>query len=249
MYDDGIVVTDIASDGMIFEQHPVLGCITIGQVSVIDSGTFNLYDVEFGISNCTLQFAFLNGSSFVGIGTLDNTVTPEVLTLFTVGDVAGTSVSLVTVTARLSASPPPPPPPPCHLSTSFEFNATGPFCIGTAPFIARFSSGVSKTENNPDLYSTGDFAWHVMVGDPATVTFDTNPSTLSFFVRAEFAGTISDIQILDENGDLIMSVTPTNVFQQVMVNRDPGETLIGSIIVTSTSGGDVVIDDFVWVIP
>ncbi len=148
-----------------------------------------------------------------------------------------------------AASPPPPAQSPCQTSTSFEFNASAPFCIGTAPFIARFSSGVSKTENNPDLYSSGDFAWHVMVGDPATVTFDTNPSTVTFFVRSENLGTVSDIQVLDENSDLIMPVIiPTTMFVQVMISRDPGQTLIGSIVVTSTSGGDVVIDDFIFVI-
>ncbi len=144
----------------------------------------------------------------------------------------------------------PPTQATCHLSTSFEFNATGPFCIGTAPHIARFSSGVTKSVGLPGLYQTGDFSWHVMVGDPATVTFDTNPSTVTFFVRSENLGTVSDIQVLDENSDLIMPVIiPTTMFVQVMVSRDPGQTLIGSIIVTSTSGGDVVIDDFVWVIP
>ncbi len=143
---------------------------------------------------------------------------------------------------------PPLDPSACHLSTSFEFNATGPFCIGTSPFTATFSSGVAKSEGDPDLYSSGDFAWHVLSGTSATVTFETLPSTVTFFVRAESAGTVSDIQILDENGDLIMSMTPTNIFQQVIVNRDPGQTLIGSIVVTSTSGGDVVIDDFIFVV-
>ena len=138
----------------------------------------------------------------------------------------------------------------CFLSTSFEFDATGPFCIGTAPHIARFSSGVTKSVGQADLYSSGNFAWHVMVADPATVTFDTNPSTVTFFVRSENLGTVSDIQVLDENSDLIMPVIiPTTMFVQVMISRDPGQTLIGSIIVTSTSGGDVVIDDFVWVVP
>ena len=141
-------------------------------------------------------------------------------------------------------------PSACQTSTSFEFNATGPFCIGTAPHIARFSSGVTKSVGQADLYSSGNFAWHVMVADPATVTFDTNPSTVTFFVRSENLGTVSDIQILDENSDLIMPVIiPTTMFVQVMISRDPGQTLIGSIIVTSTSGGDVVIDDFVWVVP
>ena len=149
---------------------------------------------------------------------------------------------------------PPLDPSACHLSTSFEFNATGPFCIGTSPFTATFSSGVAKSEGNPDLYSSGDFAWHVLSGTSATVTFETLPSTVTFSVRAETAGTVSEIQILDENGDLIMPVTPTNPviptsdFQQVIVNRDPGQTLIGSVVVTSTSGGDVVIDDFIFIV-
>ena len=140
----------------------------------------------------------------------------------------------------------PPTQATCNLSTSFEFNATGPFCIGTSPFTATFSSGTSKSEGDQDLYSSGDFAWHVLSGTSAMVTFETSPSTVTFFVRAENAGTVSDIQILDENDDSIMSITPTIVFQQVVVNRDPGQTLIDTIVVTSTSGGDVVIDDFVF---
>jgi len=140
----------------------------------------------------------------------------------------------------------PPDPSACRTSTSFEFSATGPFCIGTSPLTATFSSGVSKSEGDPDLYSSGNFAWHVLSGTSATVTFETLPSTVTFFVRAENVGTVSDIQIMDENGDLIMEVMPTSVFQQVVVNRDPGQTLIGTIVVTSTSGGDVVIDDFVF---
>ncbi len=88
----------------------------------------------------------------------------------------------------------------------------------------------------------------MLTGTSALVTFETLPSTVTFFVRAENMLTVSDIQILDENGDLIMAVTPTSVFQQVVVNRNPGETLIESIVVTSTSGGDVVIDDFIFVV-
>ncbi len=144
----------------------------------------------------------------------------------------------------------PPTQSTCFLSTSFEFDATGPFCIGTAPHIARFSSGVTKSVGQADLYSSGNFSWHVLSGTSAIVTFDTNPSTVTFFVRSENLGTVSDIEVLDENSDLIMPVIiPTTMFVQVMISRDPGQTLIGSIIVTSTSGGDVVIDDFVWVVP
>ena len=146
------------------------------------------------------------------------------------------------------AASPPPAQSSCQTNTSFEFTATGPFCIGTSPFTATFSGGVSKSEGDPGRYSSGVFAWHVLTGTSALVTFETLPSTVTFFVRAENMLTVSDIQILDENGDLIMSMTPTNVFQQVVVSRDPGQTLIGSIVVTSTSGGDVVIDDFIFVV-
>ncbi len=101
IYDDGSgIVTDIASDGTIFEQDPVSGCVTNGQVRVIDSA-FNAYDFEFGFSNCTGQDAILNGSSFVGIGTLDNTSTPEVLIVAVTGDIAGTLVSVIFVAERL----------------------------------------------------------------------------------------------------------------------------------------------------
>ncbi len=132
------------------------------------------------------------------------------------------------------------------VGTSFEFNATGPFSIGTSPFTATFSSGIAESRGRPDLYSDGRFAWHVLSGTSATVTFETLPSTLTFFVRTEFAGSVSDIQILDENGALIMFVTPTNVFQQIVVNQTTGQPLIGSVIVTSTSGGDVVVDDLTF---
>jgi hypothetical protein len=101
IYDDGSgVVTDIASDGTIFEQDPVSGCVTIGQVSVIDPA-FNAYDFQFGFSNCIGQDTILNGSNFVGIGILDNIVTAEVLIVAATGDIAGTLVSMVIVAERL----------------------------------------------------------------------------------------------------------------------------------------------------
>jgi hypothetical protein len=111
MYDDGSgILTDIGLDGTIFEQDPVSGCVTNGRVSVIDP-TFSAYDIQFEFSNCTGQFAILNGASFVGIGTLDNTVTPEELFVAATGNIAGTLVSFVSVLERLPPTPPPPPPP------------------------------------------------------------------------------------------------------------------------------------------
>jgi hypothetical protein len=71
---------------------------------------------------------------------------------------------------------------------------------------------------------------------------------LTFFVRTENAADVTNIDILDENGALILNVVPTAVFplQMISVVRGAGETLIGSVEVTSTSGGDVVIDDFTF---
>ncbi len=147
-----------------------------------------------------------------------------------------------------ASNPPPSAQSPCNASTSFEFDATGPFCVGTSPYTATFSSGVTKASSRSDYYSSGDYAWYVLNETSATVTFETLPSTLTFFVRSELAATVSDIQVLDENGEMIMQMAPTNILQQVIVNRAVGQTIIGSVVVTSTSGGDVVIDDCIFLI-
>jgi hypothetical protein len=57
---------------------------------------------------------------------------------------------------------------------------------------------------------------------------------------------VGEVRILDENSVLIQTVVPTGAFQEITINRTPGQTLIGSVEVTSTSGGDVVIDDFTF---
>lgn len=99
-YDDSGLVINIDANGVIFEQDPVSGCVNNGQVSIIDTA-YNAYDIQFGFSNCTGQFAMLNGTSFVGITTLDNTVTPEVLIVGATGDIAGVLVSFVGFSQRL----------------------------------------------------------------------------------------------------------------------------------------------------
>ncbi len=130
--------------------------------------------------------------------------------------------------------------------TSFEFNDTGGFSVGTAPFTATFSSGNAETRNNQAFYISGDNAWHVLVGTPATVTFGALPQTLSFWVRTQSAAVSSTIDILDENSVLIMSVTPTNTYTLIPVNRTAGQTSIGSVTITGPTGGDVIIDDLTF---
>ena len=130
--------------------------------------------------------------------------------------------------------------------TSFEFNAAGPFTVGVAPFRATFSNGRAESRGIPSFYITGANSWHILIGTSATVTFETLPSSVNFHVRMPTAGDVGEIRILDENTALIQTIVPNAVFQEITINRTAGQTLIGSVEVTSTSGGDVVIDDFTF---
>jgi len=134
--------------------------------------------------------------------------------------------------------------------TSFEFNDSAGFTTGTAPYTATFSNGNAETRGIPGFYISGLNAWHILIGTSATVTFETLPSTLTFFVRMPLASDVGNIDIFDENGMLILNVVPTNAYQllnaPITVVRGAGQTLIGSVVVTSISGGDVVIDDWTF---
>ncbi len=130
------------------------------------------------------------------------------------------------------------------VTTSFEFSAIGPFPIGTTPFTATFSSGRAETRGVTAFYHSGLNAWHVIGLTSATVTFETLPKSLSFWVRKVVASDVSEIRIFDENSVLITPViTPTAIYQQFTVNRTAAETAIGSMVVTSTSANDVILDD------
>lgn len=130
--------------------------------------------------------------------------------------------------------------------TSFEFNASGGFEVGTAPYGATFSNGNAESRGIPQFYITGANAWHILTGTTATVTFETNPNALVFHVRTENAADVATVDVLDDAGATIQTVIPTNAFQMVTINRAAGESLLGSVVVTSTSGGDVVIDDMTY---
>lgn len=99
-YDDFGLVLNIAANGVIFEQDPASGCIINGQVSIIDSA-FNAYDVSMTFSNCVGNAAILNGVTFTGLCILDNTVTPEQLTVGMTGAVSGVTYSVVVTLPRL----------------------------------------------------------------------------------------------------------------------------------------------------
>ena len=100
-FDDGSgSVLDIAADGTIFKQDAVTLCTTNGQVTIIDSA-FNVYNVQYDISGCVGDDSIFNGSTFAGLGTLDDTSVPEQLIIATTGDVAGRMVSVVDIADRL----------------------------------------------------------------------------------------------------------------------------------------------------
>ena len=130
--------------------------------------------------------------------------------------------------------------------TSFEFDARGGFVNGTTPYRATYSSGDAQTVGNTSLYHAGLFAWHILNGTVATVTFETLPNTLSFWVRTANTTGVSNIDILDDNGVVIRNVMPTNAYQMISIVRGAGQTLIDLVEVTSISGGDVVIDDLTF---
>ena len=128
--------------------------------------------------------------------------------------------------------------------TSFEFNASGPFTVGTSPISATFSAGVAETRGNLALYRTGLFAWHIRSGETAVVTFETAASALQFFTRTDQAGVAGQIRVFDEFNVEILSQAPTNSFQAVNALRAAGEALIGSVEIANQGGGDIVVDDF-----
>ena len=70
------VVVTVSSNGALFSQDSVSGCVLNGTASVINA-TYNAYRVTFDYANCVGQASALNGVQFSGLATLDNTVVPE----------------------------------------------------------------------------------------------------------------------------------------------------------------------------
>lgn len=86
LYDDLGDVLSIDGAGALFEQDATDGCVLNGRVSVIDPD-FNAYRIEFGVESCNSGLRHVNGTTWSGIGVLDDTVAPEELIFGVVGDV------------------------------------------------------------------------------------------------------------------------------------------------------------------
>lgn len=90
----------IASDGEIFVQDNLSGCVTNGQVGIAVSFA-NMYFIDYRIDNCTGAGAIWNGSSFSGLAFLDNTFSPESLEYAAIGEVGDVPVSVVVRNDRI----------------------------------------------------------------------------------------------------------------------------------------------------
>ena len=93
-------ILNIASDGVIFVQDAVSGCVTNGQARITLTNA-NIYFYEYGIDNCIGPDAIWNGSSFSGLAVLDDTLSPESLTVAVIGEVGGVAISLAVENERL----------------------------------------------------------------------------------------------------------------------------------------------------
>lgn len=69
-------VVSVDASGNIFSQDATTGCVVNGKASIIDS-RYNAYDIQYTFSSCIGELTVLNGVTFTGLGTLDNTAVPE----------------------------------------------------------------------------------------------------------------------------------------------------------------------------
>lgn len=92
-------VLDISANGSIFQQDPT-GCTRNGQISIINSA-YNAYDVEMTLSNCVANAAALEGATFTGLATLDDSATPELAIFAVTGTVNGVLFSNILPLERI----------------------------------------------------------------------------------------------------------------------------------------------------
>jgi hypothetical protein len=88
------VVVTVSSNGSLFSQDPVSGCVLNGNASILNA-SYNAYAVQFDYANCIGSASPLNGVKFTGLATLDNTVSPEQILVGATGSSGNVKYSLV----------------------------------------------------------------------------------------------------------------------------------------------------------
>jgi len=129
------------------------------------------------------------------------------------------------------------------VSTSFEFSETAPFTVGESPLSANFSAGVAESRGVPEFYKSGNAAWHIPGGETATVSFETPPRALNFWARTETAGGDGRVRVFDETDTEIFAETLSDSFENLVINRPSGESLIGRLEIVNAGTEDLIIDD------
>jgi len=128
------------------------------------------------------------------------------------------------------------------VTTSFEGFATGTFSIGTSPISATFTGGNAQTVGNFQYYHTGRYSWHVSAGSIATITFESPASSVDLWYR-NTPGGAGEVRAIDTGGAVIGTGTVTSTFQNFVVTRGAGNTLIASVEFENTGTADIVMDD------
>ena len=93
------IVFSVTSTGVITAQDATTGCVLNGAASIINA-SYNVYSVSLSYANCTGQYAAFNGGQLKGVGTLDNTGSPEQFIVAVSGTVGPTRVAVTDVLNR-----------------------------------------------------------------------------------------------------------------------------------------------------
>lgn len=84
---------NISGDGTMFGQSATTSCVINGKVRLIDPA-YNAYDILVSYSGCEGDYSVLNGSTFSGLGMLNNRTVPPRLVAPLQGIVSGEPMSL-----------------------------------------------------------------------------------------------------------------------------------------------------------
>jgi len=90
----GSDIVNVSSSGVLFGQSLGASCVINGAVTVINPA-YNAYEIQYSYANCTGVDSVLNGATFSGIATLDNTENPEVAIAGLQGRVSGALYSVI----------------------------------------------------------------------------------------------------------------------------------------------------------
>ena len=133
-------------------------------------------------------------------------------------------------------------------STSFEFfDFDGFFEVGTSPDVVTFVGGQAKIILEPDLYHTGHFSWMIDAGNTGTITFETQPTQVTLFLKDGAAAVQSVLTVFDQD-DVAIATFNGNTADWTTVDVVVGEgQTIKTVTVTNNSGvanDYAAIDDF-----